>query len=188
MPGHVMSMTLTCLGSITLQPQYFSSYYYNGWHIMEPIWLESVQCHGNESSIINCSHSGLGAAVSTCNIEYIHVGFWPLYRYNAGARVQCVGKCRIWWNLIIVFTSMTLGMPAASNSAACNNGQLRLVGGSNENEGRVEICYENLWGTVCNHGWSSEDAQVVCRQLGFRSFGKPNACFIYSLNRYLSPM
>ena len=69
-------------------------------------------------------------------------------------------------------------MPAANRSAACKDGQLRLVGGSSENEGRVEICYENQWGTVCNHGWSSENARVVCRQLGFQSLGKLSGRFI----------
>ena len=98
MPCCIMSMTLTCLGSIALQPHYF--YSNNGWpHIMEPIWLDSVQCHGNESSIISCSHGGLGVTLrlSTCNMEYNHIGLLPLYRYSMGARVQCVGKCRIWW-------------------------------------------------------------------------------------------
>ena len=56
--------------------------------------------------------------------------------------------------------------------ANCTNGQLRLIGGSSENEGRVEICYENQWGTVCNNGWNAEDARVVCRQLGFQTLGK----------------
>lgn len=66
-------------------------------------------------------------------------------------------------------------MYAANSSADCYDGQLRLAGGSTENEGRVEICYENQWGTVCGHGWSSEDAKVACRQLGFETLGKLNS-------------
>ena len=66
-----------------------------------------------------------------------------------------------------------LHMPnAATNFADCTNGQLRLIGGSSETEGRVEICYENQWGTVCDNGWSAEDARVVCRQLGYQTLGE----------------
>ena len=44
---------------------------------------------------------------------------------------------------------------------------IRLVGGQNKFEGRVEVCQDGQWKTVCNDGWGDREARVVCRQLGF---------------------
>ena len=53
----------------------------------------------------------------------------------------------------------------------CTNGQLRLVGGANIREGRVEICINNAWGTICNDLFGHQDARVVCTQMGFSNRG-----------------
>ena len=60
---------------------------------------------------------------------------------------------------------------------SCYNGEIRLRGGFDVYQGRVEICYNGVWGTVCDDGvgWqngSRVNAQVICKQLGLQSQGK----------------
>ena len=57
------------------------------------------------------------------------------------------------------------------NNETCDNGAIRLQGGSNVYEGRIEVCQDQRWGTICDHLWDDADASVACRQLGFSSQG-----------------
>ena len=50
----------------------------------------------------------------------------------------------------------------------CRNGDVRLADGDREGVGRVEVCVGGVWSSHCGYlEWDNEDAQVVCRQLGF---------------------
>ena len=49
----------------------------------------------------------------------------------------------------------------------CGYGDMRLVGGETEAEGRVEMCINGRWGTMCDNEWSDRHTAVVCRYLGF---------------------
>ena len=54
---------------------------------------------------------------------------------------------------------------------AYRDGDIRLVGGSYNWEGRVEIYWTGTWGTISDTSWSDSDAEVVCRQLGHSTNG-----------------
>ena len=54
----------------------------------------------------------------------------------------------------------------------CAHGSIRLRGGSTTLNGRVEVCLNGHWGTVCDHLWATIDANVACRQLTYSGSGK----------------
>ena len=140
----------------------YSSYY---GRLSGPVLLDSLRCIGSEANILECSHSGIGLVYSFCDYHY----------YDAG--VDCPGE-QITDACIFAWLYQLLLLPLCniivSTNITCVTGDVRLVNGSTEREGRVEVCYQNQWGTVCDYGWGSSDARVVCRQLGFEPLGKLN--------------
>ena len=46
------------------------------------------------------------------------------------------------------------------------DGDVRLLGGSYQWEGRVEVRMSRVWGAITDSDWTDDDATVVCRALG----------------------
>ena len=63
-----------------------------------------------------------------------------------------------------------------SEMRCTSNGNVRLVNGSVEREGRVEVCWEGVWYAACNISWSQQHTDVVCQQLGYGGAGMHINC------------
>ena len=54
-----------------------------------------------------------------------------------------------------------------SPDAQYKDGDIRLTEGIYSWEGRVEIYFSGAWGTITDSDWTNDDAQVVCRKMGY---------------------
>ena len=78
----------------------------------------------------------------------------------------------------------------------CTHGDLRIASRSDDesalsSEGRLEICVNNVWGTICDFKYGTRDATVACKQLGYDGQGMherhTSIYFISDVFIYTSP-
>ena len=56
---------------------------------------------------------------------------------------------------------------SSTEKGNCSDGAIRLENGTTVLEGRVEICINNAWGSVCDSTFSEDEANVICNQIGY---------------------
>ncbi|XP_064616288.1 deleted in malignant brain tumors 1 protein-like [Liolophura sinensis] len=69
----------------------------------------------------------------------------------------------MWWCAMVLWMLVALWIPGTEGQSF----QVRLVGGTNSSNGRVEVNNGVTWGTVCDDNWEDQDATIVCRMRGF---------------------
>ena len=62
----------------------------------------------------------------------------------------------------------------------CKLGDIRLVDGNSAMEGRVEVCFGGIWGTICADNWDNSEAGVICYQLFNSTYGE-----LFSLGMFI---
>jgi len=117
------------------------------------IWLSNVECTGSERELANCTATF--NETTSCT-----------HAQDAG--VRCIQGITIYM-CTTQFTLTSLYFVCCCEG--CSEEDVRLVQGTTSLEGRVEFCQNSRWGTVCDNGWDRDDAEVVCRQLGFYAAG-----------------
>ena len=94
------------------------------------------------------------------------------FRYPApGPQHKLCFGVSIWVTLDLLLTERS----------ECSDGDERLVNefqqtGEGVREGRLEICYQGVWGAVYDTDWSAQDAAVTCQDLGFEPEGMSSQC------------
>lgn len=124
-------------------------------NILIPTSLDILNCNGTEESIYDCNAT-YGGINSLCQNDAGIICQESMHSTKSQSFLSI---------LFIIVDNVTY-----SN---CTTGSVRLIGPADAGltAGRVEVCINKAWGSVCDDEWSTADANVVCDQLGYYPSG-----------------
>ena len=114
--------------------------------------IQNITCNGATHSINDCIISE-----GSCTCQKV-------------ISLICFGKRNSCRRLYLYLYGHTI------EPTGCEEGAVRITDGLIENEGRLEVCVNGVWGSVCDDGWDKTDAHVACQQLGFSELGINDTC------------
>jgi len=129
--------------------------------------MDEVECEGNETSLRDCKFNGWG--VHDCTADEI---------VGVICKIPIVTCPADYWLCEMSQECIPTGF-MCDNVSDCSDGsdedpkrcnaslEVRLKNGKTKYEGRVELKYRGVWGTVCDDDFGPEEAAIICRMLGF---------------------
>ncbi|XP_074666373.1 CD5 antigen-like isoform X4 [Strix aluco] len=121
-----------------------------------------------DASVV-CRQLGCGMAVSAYGRARFGQGLGPIWLDNVlcsgteAALSECLARP---WGVHNCDHGEDASVVCTAGTVTDAPAHLRLENGPGRCAGRVEVLHHHQWGTVCDNGWSLDEAAVVCRQLG----------------------
>ncbi|KAF4114844.1 hypothetical protein G5714_005067 [Onychostoma macrolepis] len=149
------------------------------------IWVDQLACTGNELTVQDCPFTGWG--VSSC-LDGLHAGvFCQKTLRKVVVRILVKAKTGVNFNDAQIKNNLLEKIRNVVGSKVNWITQpdeqvfhkrrtatdVKLVSGSSECDGRVQIRYNKQWGAVCHSGWDLADATVLCRELNCGDIVEP---------------
>uniref|UniRef100_A0A1X7TQF9 SRCR domain-containing protein n=2 Tax=Amphimedon queenslandica TaxID=400682 RepID=A0A1X7TQF9_AMPQE len=159
-----------------------------------PLFPFQFYCSSIMGSLLNCPKEAISCYSSASSYDYKYLGVTCHDKCIhgdiklSGSGYSSIGRINVCMNgvwgtvcntgfddadasVVCAQLGFSRYVSNATVDTSCTTGNVRLVGGPNEYEGRVEICYNQMWGTICDHSWGTTEANVVCKQLGYQMTG-----------------